>query len=275
VRDATREAARAGALETIATEAVVVEEDGIPFVVRHVSSLVRKERARRVAAQADPFLPPEPVLTLGAVPPRHVAVLNKFNVLPRHVLLVTDEFRHQEELVDEDDLRALWWALGELPSLGFYNGGVVAGASQAHKHLQLVPLPLGRDVEVPVEERLRAVARVPGRVVVGAKPFHHAFVPLPPLDDEAAPILHELFREALHRLGLDPLPGSPARQAAPYNLLLTRRFLLVVPRRREHFADVSVNALGFAGSLFVRTAAQLARVRDVGPLAVLRAVVSG
>ncbi len=48
-----------------------------------------------------------------------------------------------------------------------------------------------------------------------------------------------------------------------------------MPRAREHFDSISVNALGFAGSLFVRDEAQLAAVKRAGPMAVLRAVAEG
>ena len=58
----------------------------------------------------------------------------------------------------------------------------------------------------------------------------------------------------------------------PYNLLLDRDWLMVVPRRHEHWQDISVNALGFAGSLFVRRPAQIEQIRAVGPLALLAAV---
>jgi len=75
-------------------------------------------------------------------------------------------------------------------------------------------------------------------------------------------------------VGLDASIEDGARQSGPYNLLMTRRFLLVVPRSREHFEDVSINALGFIGSLFVRTPAQLERVVEHGPWNVLRAVVA-
>jgi ATP adenylyltransferase len=62
------------------------------------------------------------------------------------------------------------------------------------------------------------------------------------------------------------------RQSGPYNLLLTRRWMLLVPRSRERVASISVNALGFAGSLFVGERAQLNTVRRLGPMSVLRAV---
>lgn len=69
--------------------------------------------------------------------------------------------------------------------------------------------------------------------------------------------------------------APPAGRPFAYNLLLTPRWLLVVPRAAECAAmagaDVSVNALGFAGSLFVRDEAQLAAVA-ADPMAVLARV---
>jgi ATP adenylyltransferase len=58
----------------------------------------------------------------------------------------------------------------------------------------------------------------------------------------------------------------------PYNLLVSRDWLLLVPRRCEKWQDVSVNSLGYAGSLFVRDREQIDRLRAAGPLTVLGAV---
>ncbi len=48
--------------------------------------------------------------------------------------------------------------------------------------------------------------------------------------------------------------------------------MLLVPRSRERFETVSVNALGFAGALLVRDEDDLRRVTDVGPMNVLQSV---
>ena len=53
---------------------------------------------------------------------------------------------------------------------------------------------------------------------------------------------------------------------------MTHEWLLLVPRRQECEAGISINALGFAGSLFVRDQAQWALLQRQGPMAVLRAV---
>jgi ATP adenylyltransferase len=48
--------------------------------------------------------------------------------------------------------------------------------------------------------------------------------------------------------------------------------MMIVPRAEERFGTVSVNALAFVGSLFVKHREELDRVLAHGPLAVLAEV---
>ena len=68
--------------------------------------------------------------------------------------------------------------------------------------------------------------------------------------------------------------GSPggSGQLPPYNLLVTPEWMLLIPRSREAFDGVSVNALGFAGALMVRDQLQLQQIEGAGPLSILRQV---
>jgi ATP adenylyltransferase len=70
------------------------------------------------------------------------------------------------------------------------------------------------------------------------------------------------------------LPGVSIlpRQSMPYCLLVTRQWMLLVPRSREHFEDISLNALAFAGSFYVANELQLQRLRSFGPFNALKAV---
>jgi ATP adenylyltransferase len=282
----TERALRTGALQPIATEQRWIEQGGVRFLVRVVSSLARKhrestERSDIPAKPGDPvnpFLPYDPALFVAEVSETHICLLNKFNVIDRHLLIVTREFQDQETLLSAADFEALSTCMAEIDGLGFYNGGAVAGASQPHKHLQLVPLPMADDGPgVPIEPLLaaaesdRAVGRVP------ALPFRHAFARLdevlfldPPAAAEA---IHERYHAMLDAAGFGAVTvGGEIRQSAPYNLLFTREWMLLVPRSRECFETISVNALGFAGSLFVRDAGQMKTVEDHGPMTVLRGV---
>ncbi len=71
---------------------------------------------------------------------------------------------------------------------------------------------------------------------------------------------------------IDRAPLDPEKPLAPYNLLVTREWMLLVPRSRECWARISVNALGFAGSLFVRERRQMHAIKAHGPMNVLRSV---
>ena len=51
-------------------------------------------------------------------PPSHVLLLNKFNVLPHHALVVTSAFEHQTEALTVEDLDATWRALDAYPPPG-------------------------------------------------------------------------------------------------------------------------------------------------------------
>ena len=106
----------------------------------------------------------------------HAAILNKFNVLEHHLLIITRDFEDQETLLTLRDFQALWTCMSEYNGLGFYNGGVAAGASQPHKHLQLVPLPLAPEgPQVPIEPLLAAAEFDGALGTVPAFPFLHVF----------------------------------------------------------------------------------------------------
>jgi len=55
-------------------------------------------------------------------------------------------------------------------------------------------------------------------------------------------------------------------------VLLTRRHMALVPRLREAWGPVSVNAMGYAGSLLVRSREELEHIEAEGPLCILAAV---
>jgi ATP adenylyltransferase len=264
VQEATRRALADGALQPIETRTLLLDSDGVRFVVRVVSSLTRKDEARQAAASADPLGDYDPSLFVCDLGPSHYVLLNRFPLLAGHVLLVTRRFEPQERLLTVEDFAALITCLSEVDGLGFYNGGVEAGASQPRKHLQLVPLPLATESpdDVPMERVLGG----------GARPaFRHAFERLGSL--VTAPLLHDVYRELLRRCNICGAAGADGEvHSAPYNLLVRRRWMLVVPRSGACFGSISVNGLGFAGTLFVRSQEDLERVRAVGPMQVLRAV---
>ena len=272
-----------GALHSIPTEYEFVEDGGMRFFVRILTNLALKDEERKKqkeqgksAVRPDPFLPYEQDLFVAHVSETHVAILNKYNVVEHHLLIVTREFESQEMLLTLRDFEALWLCLWEYNGLCFYNGGEAAGASQAHKHLQMVPLPLAPEgPPVPIEPLLGAAESVAGLGTVPGFHFLHVFVRLD--SDILSSPQHTpqrtfaIYRQMLREAGM--LTSADAViQTGPYCLLVTREWMLLVPRSREFFEGISLNSLAFAGALLVRREEQLEILRRRGPMAALRSV---
>ena len=278
--EATARARRLGVLHTIPTRQQLVEEEGIRRLegaAADHSVLNPKEQAPGLPpVERNPFLPYEATLYVADISDTHVCLLNKFNVVDDHLLIVTRRFEAQETLLTLDDFEALWRCMAEYEGLGFYNGGKVAGASQRHKHLQFVPLPLGPGgIPAPLETALAQTVFTGAIGVSPLLPFVHAVAAVDPIwlttPLAAASATLDLYEQLLAAIGLPIAPGQH-EQPGPYNLLLTRRWLWLVPRSQETVDGISINALGFAGSLFVRDEEQWAQVNRLGPLELLRRV---
>ena len=282
----TENALQAGALIPVPTEYELIEDSGIRFFVRILSALRRKDEARRQQEKAssesgkqiNPFLPYEKDLFVSHISETHAAILNKFNVLEHHLLIVTRHFEDQETLLTPDDFKALWSCMTEYDGLGFYNGGEAAGASQRHKHLQMVPLPIAPEgPQVPVEPLLSDAVFEGSFGTVPAFPFLHVFTRFDPeivkSPSDAAAKSFDLYSEMLRRAGMTS-PGREGlqRQSGPYCLLVTRKWMLLVPRSREFFDSISINSIGFAGALLVRNKEQMKIMKKCGPMTVLRKV---
>ncbi|NJR52808.1 MAG: phosphorylase [Leptolyngbyaceae cyanobacterium CSU_1_3] len=269
-------ALESGALLSIPTEYEFVEQDDVRFLVRVLSSLVRKDEAKQQEKKNanpnerfNPFLPYEEDLFVVNLSNTHLCLLNKFNVAEHHLLIITRKFEEQEAKLTLQDFAAAWTCLREVNGLVFYNAGKNAGASQRHKHLQLIPFPLTPEgIDVPIAPLLASATF--GEVVgtIPTLPFVHAFAHLmlvgeSPLD--AAEVMLDRYDRLLRAVNL----------VGAYNLLVTREWMLLIPRSQESFASISINALGFAGTLFVRDQQQMQVLKRYSPMEILRQVGMG
>jgi ATP adenylyltransferase len=278
IQQRTQHALGCGALQPIDTRYEFVEQGDMRFLVRVLANLARKEKAdlaqaaqKRVGKAVNPFLPYDPNLFVVDLSPTHLVLLNKYNVVDHHILIITRAFEEQDSWLTLADFEALAIAMAEIDGLAFYNGGRLAGASQGHKHLQLVPPPLCPDgSRLPVATVIDALAleaatptRSPGL------PFCHAIVPLAPDPAPGGAALLGAYRTLLTHLGAN---WAESPQALPYNLLVTRRWMMAIARQREHYQSIPVNSLGFAGSLLVKNTDQLELLKALGPMTILQQV---
>ncbi len=290
--EATNRALESGALRPIITESTIVRDSGVDFQVRMISNLARKAEEKRLLGEKigdkkekpNPFLPYEKEMFVADISRTHLCLLNKFNVIHHHLLIVTREFEDQETLLTKKDFEAVCSCMEEFEGLAFYNGGETAGASQKHKHLQLIPLPVGegkgnsvgeKGPGVPMETLFENARFDEELAVIPGLPFRHAFGTFLPdkpnhMADFASAANH-LYRRILQKVGLNALNDPETeKQSGPYNLLFTREWMLLVPRTREFFGPISINALGFAGALLVKNQQEKELLLEQGGMGVLR-----
>ena len=281
IQQTTRQALANGALQSIATQTRIIEDAGIPFVVRLVDSLARKEqyqqaqRDRPPTQPGNPFLPYDEALFVADLLPTHVCLLNKFNVVDHHLLVITRDYISQQTWLILDDFVALAHCLKEIEGLAFFNSGPVAGASQHHKHLQLIPFQAGESAAaLPIAQVIPDLPTATASPqVLSRLPFQHCIQSLPsswPRDcDSLGTILLKTYRRLLRELGVNLAAPHPDQ---PYNLLITRDWMMAIGRSQSSYAGIGVNSLGYAGWLLVKTPAELEQLSQLGPLRLLTEV---
>ncbi|KAJ4483179.1 ATP adenylyltransferase-domain-containing protein [Lentinula aciculospora] len=279
-------------------------ELGVDFEIRLCPALQKKPKlptphfdsniVEPVSEPLDPFAPPyDPGLFVGElsseeISEQYVVLMNKYSVVPRHFLLITKEYQSQTSPLMPDDLLQAYALLVAGKKAGknmfaFYNCGDLSGASQPHKHLQFIE---AEDEGPPIEAVARAISlESPGRPFsIERLPWaNHVFrfpSNLPSSSvDKREPILADAFISLLD-LVISTIRHDPTYPAGlpSYNVILTLEHMHLIPRRFENHTlektgdDLSVNSMGFAGMLLVKSERELEAVKVEGLGKILRAV---
>jgi len=239
--------------------------DWSPFVVRRLLSATPKHLTR-AGPRPNPFLPWDQELAVAPLGSSHLLLLNKYPVQAGHVLVITQQWQPQRGWLGPGD----WGAVAEVDrdtgGLWFFNSSPAAGASQPHRHLQLLPRPAATP-SCPMAPYL--LAQLNGDQ--GPWPWGYRLSRRQRSGDPDE--LMALYGTHARALGLGE-PTSDPQPRHPYNLLFDDEWFLTVRRRRDDWAGFSVNALGFAGYLLVTDQADLDWLRCKGPWVLLETVAS-
>lgn len=261
----SEQALAGGTLVPLSTE--LVDAQALhPFVLRRLISRTPRH-LRAGGPRPNPFLPWEPQLQVDLLGTSHVLLLNKFPVQPGHVLVITQHWQPQCGWLRPEDWQAVDHVAADTAGLWFFNSCTAAGASQPHRHLQLLPRHPGAQ-SCPLAANLHA--QLAGEQT--SWPWRYRLSRRQPGAGPAA--LEQLYWTHASQLGLgDPRHDSQPRH--PYNLLFDDDWFLTVRREREHCAGFSVNALGFAGYLLATATSDLTWLEQEGPWRLLEQVAAG
>jgi ATP adenylyltransferase len=230
-----------------------------PFVIRRLLSDTPKH-LRRAGPKPNPFRPWDPRLEVCRID-EHVVLLNKYPVQPGHLLLITQTWQPQNGWLTLADFEALASIWREQRGLWFFNSGPDAGASQPHRHLQLLPRS-AQERPCPMEGVYRRqLAGEAGEALWQQKLCCRE---LETAKGCSGATLLRIYQEMADVMGLGDA-SAQKKPVRPYNLLIARDWMVMVPRKQEAHAGFSVNALGFAGYLLATSEAQLPWLKSHGP----------
>lgn len=213
----------------------------------------------------------------------HRLVLNKFAVNQEHAILATTAWRPQSHLLEASDLAAAYACVQVYAARGeelfvFYNSGRHSGASQPHRHLQLLPVAQMREGLEKGEDGAEWAVLANRLLDGGGKdvPFYVAAARLrddangdAPSPEKLHAIYLDLYRQARaaaqgttavieaaeeYDTAAEERGDVPARIS--YNLALTHRTMALLPRTAEGGTDneysLSLNGTVLAGTALVK-----------------------
>ncbi len=246
--EVSTQALLSGSLMPISTDPRVLVENGISYYL-HLKNDNSKKKFAPKPKDFNPFLPYDEDMFVAKAGDNHVCLLNKFPVLAPHLLICSNTFIEQTAPLEHGDFAA--WIMGydDPDVLGFYNGGFDAGASQPHRHMQLVK------TDNPLQ-RL---------TVCGELPFEHRLFAYDQLD---AQLLIADYCRAMSQMGLivSEEKDGQAAKCKPYNILLTSRWMLILPRSANNIEGIFANGINYAGHFLLTNEAQVRWLEDHGVL---------
>ena len=257
------EARASGALVPLTTDLLDLPELA-PFVLRRLVSATPRH-LKAGGPKPNPFLPWDPALEVSRLGDRHLLLLNKYPVQPGHVLVITQQWHPQSGWLNRHDWEAVARVAADTRGLWFFNSSATAGASQPHRHLQLLPRSPAES-SCPLAATYSALLRGEREPL----PWRYALSPRDDAEGTGAD-LPEIYGRHARLLGL----GQPGHDSCPrhaYNLLFDRDWFVTVLREREHGAGFSINGLGFAGYLLITQNSDLDWLRRHGPWQLLASV---
>ena len=236
------------------------------FIIRKLDTLnFNKERI--YGPKQNPFCPWDKILEIDKIDDDHQLILNKYPVQKGHILLITNNWKPQNGWLDINDWKAIQKVNKDTSGLWFFNSSPIAGASQPHRHFQL--LRRSKDeISCPREKWFLEMkldkdrdSKLKKNIIVSKFNF---------LENSIS--LYELYLELCMKLGLGDTI-SDLKPRYPYNLLITNKWIAIIKRSNDHIHGFSINGLGFAGYLLVTEKSDINYLKKFGPEKLLESFV--
>ncbi len=232
--------------------------NGNDFVIRKLDISNFKVNTL-IGPKNNPFKPWDKILEIDSIGKDHQLILNKYPVQLGHILLITNEWKEQNGWIELKDWEAIKKVNKDTTGLWFFNSGPLAGASQPHRHIQLLRrnpsmLSCPREKWILDFKNLNYKNEKFSKNII-IRQFSKS------LDKEN---IHQIYKDLSNKLGLGE-PEIDKKPKYPYNLIFTDNWMALIKRKIDNLYGFSINALGFAGYILVTDKSNIKYLKKCGP----------
>ena len=242
--------------------------------IYELRSIIGKPRTQNIinGPKTNPFSPWDKKLEVVKILDDHVLILNKFPVELGHMLLITNTWKAQEGWLSKKDWHALVSIENQISGFWFFNNSINAGASQPHRHLQLLRrenskllFPRQYWFENRKDKYNLDISNLDRScLVLGRKCYKK---------EDSADELENLYLRLCDEMKLG-IPSFNEKPTCAYNLIITSKWIALIRRLKESYKGFSINALGFAGYFLVTRESDIKWLKVNHPPSILNKVVS-
>ena len=220
--------------------------------------------------KSNPFIPWDSNLEIKSVHNKHTLILNKYPVQIGHMLLITNKWQPQDGWLNIDDFEAISNVDNDTTGLWFFNSSKEAGASQPHRHFQLLPRHNNESI-CPRYEWFCSLLNNKNHI----KSLISHCISIKPRNYNKYSCSNDLFNSYKSmieemNLGDIDLNNKPLK---PYNLLITSEWIALIKRKTDRSNGFSINALGFAGYFLGTKRSDVDTLIKFGPEQILKDVI--
>ena len=218
----------------------------------------------------NPFIPWDSRLEVQAVNDKYTLILNKYPVQLGHILLITNNWKPQNGWLSIDDFEAISLVDNDTTGLWFFNSSSEAGASQPHRHFQL----LRRHTYESICPRYEWFCSLLNnreffysdiKESVSIKPRNNRL-------DSMAQDLFDSYKSMIIDMNLGDI-NNDDKPLKPYNMLITENWISLIVRSTDRSHGFSINGLGFAGYFLATKNSEVDMLTKFGPENILKHVI--
>jgi len=265
----SKKAVKCGAVIPLNTIKYKTIEECCDFELRFLKSPIPKYLTE-YGPKRNPFIPWDSRLQIKPINDQHTLILNKYPVQIGHMLLITSSWKPQNGWLHEDDFAAILKVDNDTTGLWFFNSSKEAGASQPHRHFQLLP----RHHNESVCPRYQWFCSLLNNTEDYNSEISHCISirPRNKNKDSSSNDLFSSYKSMISELNIGEIDiiNKPLK---PYNLLLTSEWIALITRKTDRSNGFSINALGFAGYFLGTKKSDVETLIKFGPEKILKDVI--